>query len=170
MVHGLNASDAVEAWVFPHEGAETLSALQASRAWRMAARERPGGDAFARGVGGTVCSTVQPKRHRRLSAADDSKKLSSEALVLPMSGVCSLSLSWTRVEDSVSSEAASLMRFFFIASASALSSSAPCLALCIMASRASRLFIERTAGGVIGAPTGLIVSKGEAELAAEGVG
>lgn len=167
MVHGLKASEAVEVWVFPQEGADSLSALQASRAWRMAARERPGGDAFARGVGGTVSSTVQPKRHRRPSGADDSEELSSEALVLPMSGACSLSLPW--MDGSVSSsEAASLIRFFLIASASALRSSAPCFALCIMASRASRLFTERTAAGVIGAPTGLIVSKGEEELTAEG--
>lgn len=82
MPAGLIVSSELE-WQSP-QGACSASALHASRAWRIAARERPGGDgsdsrvAAPTGVAGTVSSAVPPKRHRRPSATEDSEELPSE--------------------------------------------------------------------------------------------
>lgn len=201
MPHGLIVSNAAVDWLFPHAGADTPSVfrLQASRAWRIDARESPGGDgsdaidAAPTGVAGTVSNAVPPKRHLRPSAAEESEELSSEALVLPRSVICSLSLrsalsagpasscsglsaveaddSATEAEElqgSASSVAAPAMRLLFNSTASSLSRAAPDLAACMNASRAACLFAERSAGGVIGAPHGLIVNIGEAEVATAG--
>lgn len=171
--HGLIVRAAELAWLVPHEGAAGLSALHESRAWRIAARESPGGErghpAAPTGVAGIVSNAVQPKRHRLPSAAEHSEALSSEALVCPKSVVCSPSLRSSLKAGPFtfcaepSSAAAPAMRLLFKASASALSKVAPCLA-CVNASRAALLFAERTAGGVIGAPDGLIVSIAEADV------
>lgn len=158
----------------PHEGATGLSALQESRALRIAARDSPGGErghpAAPTGVAGTVSNAVLPKRHRLPSPAEHSEALSSEALVCPKSVVCSLSLRSSvkaaplTVCAAPSSATAPATCLLFEASASALSKAAPCLA-CANASRATLLFAEPTTGGVIGAPDGLIVSIAEADLA-----
>lgn len=79
----------------PHAAVGTVAALKASRACRIAARDRPGGERQdtreddPEGVAGTVSNVVPPKRHRCLSVQEESSPLSSEVLPLSASVVCS---------------------------------------------------------------------------------
>jgi len=156
----------------PHGAAAIGSALpHASRACRMAARESPGGElsdsptAVPTGVAGTVSNAEPPKRQCRPARAEHSDELSSDAdaLPCPASAVSSRSSMnntfCTRLRGVEGQAATSENRDEEVAelrcirnSASALSSAAPCLAFNSNASRASRLFAERNAGGVIGTP------------------
>lgn len=167
--HGLIVRAAELALLVAHGGVAGLFALHESRAWRIAERESPGGERGHPAIGapGIVSNAVLPKRHCLPSAAEPSEALSSEALVWPKSVVCSLSLRSSMKAGPFTfcanpSAATPAIRVLFKASASAFSKAAPCLA-CVNASRAAPLFAVHTAGGIIGAPDGLVVSIAEAD-------
>jgi len=94
--NALDEADSLgDVWHSPHAAIGTVDTLQASRACRSDARDRPGGERqdttedVPEGVAGTVSNVVPPNRHRRLSVEEESDALSSEVLPFPASVVWS---------------------------------------------------------------------------------